>query len=212
MRLPRLLAVTAAATVALPAGAAAAPKPAPAQLAQSKRTSVFVEGDSLTVGAANGLRRKLAPHVRRVGIDAQVGRFTSTGLSRLARASRAERSRVWVLALGTNDGPNPQRLQQYVRRSLRMAGPGRDVVWLTIKRPGGYQRVNRMLRAMDARYDNLHVVDWARTVTRHPGLVGGDRVHGTSRGYEVRAQLIAEQALVLAQEPGASRTARTGVK
>lgn len=203
MRSSRVFATAVAATVAVPPMAAvAAPQPTPAQLsAQGKRTSVFVEGDSLTVGAANGLRRRLSPHVKRVGIDAQVGRFTATGLQRVSRASRAQHSRVWVLALGTNDGPSSYLLKQKVRRSLRMAGPHRDVVWVTIKRPGGYQGVNRMLRAMDARYDNLHVVDWARAVTRNPGLVGGDRVHGTARGYEVRAQLIADKALSLAQQP-----------
>ena len=202
MRFSRLVITAAAATVAVPpVSVAAAPQPTPAQLAaQGRRTSVFVEGDSLTVGAASGLRRRLGPHVKRVGIDAQVGRFTSTGLSRVARASRAQHSRVWVLALGTNDGPSASVLRRNVKRSLRMAGPDRDVVWLTIKRPGGYQRVNRELRRLDARYENLHVVDWARTVTRNPGLIGGDRVHGTARGYEVRAKLIADATLPLAQQ------------
>lgn len=202
MRFSRVVVTAAAATVAIPpVSAAAAPQPSPAQLAaQGRRTSVFVEGDSLTVGAANGLRRRLAPHVKRVGIDAQVGRFTSTGLSRVARASRAAHARVWVLALGTNDSPSPSRLRENVQRSLRMAGPDRDVVWLTIKRPGGYQRVNRELRRLDARYENLHVVDWAKSVNRDPGLIGGDRVHGTARGYEVRAQLIAEATVPLAQQ------------
>jgi lysophospholipase L1-like esterase len=107
---------------------------------------------------------------------------------------------VWVLALGTNDAPSPHNLRQHVRRSLRMAGPHRHVVWLTIKRPGGYHRVNRVLRAMDARYETLHVVDWARAVSRQPGLISGDRVHGTARGYEVRARLIADKTLALTRK------------
>lgn len=190
MRLFRLSSVALASVLAAtPAAAAPEPKPKP--------VSVFIEGDSLTVGAAGGLRQRLRPHVRNVQIDAQVGRFTSTGLSRVARASRAQHARVWVLALGTNDGPSPHRIKQHVLRSLRMAGPTRQVVWLTIKRPGGYKPVNKMLRAMDARYANLHVVDWAKTVTRYPGLISGDRVHGTSRGYQVRAKMIADATLAL---------------
>ncbi len=196
MRLFRIgTAALAGVLVVTPAAAAPESKPKP--------VNVFIEGDSLTVGAAGGLRQRLRPHVKKVKIDAQVGRFTSTGLSRVARASRAQHARVWVLALGTNDGPYPHQLRQHVLRSLRMAGPSRDVVWVTIKRPGGYRRVNTTLRAMDARYDNLHVVDWAKTVSRYPGLIGGDRVHGTTRGYQVRAKMIADATLAVVTARGA---------
>lgn len=174
---------------------------------QGKQTNVYVEGDSLTVGAAGPLRRKLDPDIKHLGIDAQVGRFTATGMSRLKHDARARHSKVWVLALGTNDGPNPAALKRQVARSLRMAGKDRDVIWLTIKRPGGYDRVNTMLRSMDAQYDNLHVVDWARVVSQHRGLIGGDGVHGTATGYAVRAKLIRDAALPLAQQlPQASTT------
>lgn len=185
----------------VPAGTVAAPASAATKAEQqrARHTSVYVQGDSLTVGASPRIKARLRHHVRSVGVDAQVGRFTATGMSRLAHDSRADRARVWVVALGTNDGPDAGRIKGYVLRSLRLAGPQREVVWVTLVRPGGYERVNRMLRALDRKADRLHVVDWARTVGRNPGLIGGDGVHGTTRGYRVRGDLIANTALRLAQ-------------
>ena len=166
---------------------------------QGKQTNVYVQGDSLTVGVSDPLRRQLGPDVKNLGIDAQVGRFTATGMNRLGHDNRARQSKVWVLALGTNDGPNPSALRKQVERSLRMAGQERQVIWLTIKRPGGYQPVNRMLKSLDDRHENLHVVDWAMTAHKHPGLISGDGVHATSHGYQRRARMIADAALPLAR-------------
>lgn len=171
-----------------------------AEKQRGQRTSVYVEGDSLTVGAGPVIKRKLRSNVQSVGVDAEVGRFTATGMSRLAQDRRAQRARIWVVALGTNDGPDPAALKRHVNRSLRMAGPNREVIWVTVVRPGGYNRVNRMLRATDRKADRLHVVDWARAVRRSPGLIGGDGVHGTARGYEVRGSMIASEALQLARQ------------
>jgi lysophospholipase L1-like esterase len=165
------------------------------------RTRVYVEGDSLTVGCAPAIRRTLRRHVRDVALDAAVGRFTDPGLSALARDPRARRARVWVVALGTNDGPDPRRIRNHVNRSLRLAGPRREVIWLTVRRPGGYGRVNRVLRSMDRRSDRLHLIDWAGITARHPGLLASDGVHATPRGYRIRGALIARTALFLARHP-----------
>lgn len=170
-----------------------------AEKAQARRTAVYVQGDSLTVGAGPYLQRTLRGDVKRVSVDAQVGRFTATGMHRLAQSGSARGSKVWVVALGTNDGPDPRALKRHVTRSLRLAGPRRDVIWLTVERPGGYGRVNRMLRQMDRGNDRLHVVDWAGYVHKHPSALAGDGVHATARGYQVRANMIAATALQLAQ-------------
>lgn len=185
----------------VPVAATAAPAAgvSPAALQRAQSTGVYVEGDSLTVGAADPLRRRLRHQVRDVGIDAEIGRFTATGMSRLAGDARAHRSRLWVVALGTNDSPDPARIRGFVRQSLRLAGPSRQVVWLTLVRPGGYGAVNTMLRRLDRRHDRLHVVDWARTVERTPGLIGADGVHATSHGYAVRGAMIAGTVVSLAR-------------
>lgn len=189
-------AALAALTTVPPAGAVT-----DAERQRGLRTGVFVEGDSLTVGSAAAIRRGLGRHVRSVGVDAAVGRFTGPGLADLASDPRARHSRIWVVALGTNDGPDARRIRGHVNRSLRLAGPEREVVWLTVRRPGGYDRVNRMLRRMDRRSDRLHLIDWARLTARNPRLLAGDGVHATAQGYRMRGQLIARTALYLARQP-----------
>lgn len=198
LRTPAVLAtaMAAAATPVLLGGPAHAASKA--EQAQGQRTDVYVQGDSLTVGAGPRIKQRLGKSVRSVSVDAQVGRFTSTGIKRLAQDPQAKRARVWVIALGTNDGPDARALKRHVRRSLALAGPERDVIWLTVQRPGGYQSVNRMLR-QSADNDRLHVIDWAKVTNDHPRLLSGDRVHATAHGYQVRGDMIAEKALELAQ-------------
>ena len=201
---PRTTALIAAALttiVAVPALSAPAHAASAAEKARAQKTNVYVQGDSLTVGAGPYLRRNLGKDVRTVAVDAEVGRFTATGMSRLASSGSAKRSKVWVVALGTNDGPDPQALKRHVVRSLQLAGPNRKVIWLTVERPGGYSRVNAMLRQLDRGQDRLHVVDWARHVHEHRGLLAGDGVHATATGYQVRAALIARTARTLAMQP-----------
>lgn len=166
---------------------------------RAQRTSVYVQGDSLTVGSGHAIRRKLRRNVNHVWVDAQIGRHTSTGLARTKYSRAARRSRVWVMALGTNDAPSTRTIRRQVRASLRASGKKRDVVWVTIQRPGQYGRVNRMLRSYAKSHRRLHIVDWAAQVKRNPWLLAGDRVHATPRGYEVRAAMIAKKARHLAR-------------
>lgn len=191
-----LISVVAAPTLAMPAAHAATP----GEKAQARSTSVYVQGDSLTVGAGPYIQRKLRGSVKNVSVDAEVGRFTSTGMKRLAHSPSAKRAGVWVVALGTNDGPDAGALKRHVKRSLALAGPNREVIWLTVQRPGPYNRVNAMLRQMGSTNPHLHVVDWARFVHQHPGLIGSDGVHATTQGYQVRGDMIADTALQLAQQ------------
>lgn len=191
-------AVATALTVGVVAPALAA---SPAELAEGRRSSVYVQGDSLTVGAGPHIKQQLRGNVKDVAVDAEVGRFTATGMHRLAQSGSAQRSKVWVVALGTNDAPDPGSLRHHVVRSLELAGPERQVVWLTVERPGPYGRVNTMLRRLDRQADRLTVVDWARHVHDHPGLIGGDGVHATASGYRIRGAMISETALRLARTP-----------
>jgi lysophospholipase L1-like esterase len=205
-----ITAATAGATLLTVAGigpAAATDAGTPRQMWQ--RTSVYVEGDSLTVGTAAPLRSMLGRKLRALGIDAQIGRNTGTGLSRLGGDPRARRADIWVVALGTNDGPDPHALARYVQRSMRMAGD-REVIWVTLRRPGGYGRVNTMLRTLDRRRERMHLVDWARRTQSRGGLIAGDGVHGTSTGYRMRARWIAAATLTAARERAARDSARAG--
>lgn len=195
--------VAAALTTALALSAVLGLVPSPAGAATAKErrvakhTKVYVQGDSLTVGSGPGITRRLTPSVRRVAVDAQVSRPTSVGVARTLSSAAARASRVWVIALGTNDAPSPSYIRAQIKRTLN-AGD-RQVIWVTIVRPGGYAKVNRMMRQQARKRPRLHVVDWARAVQQNRSLIGGDGVHATSYGYEVRAALIAAEARSLAQ-------------
>ena len=193
-----VVAIAAIAAIATPV-VAATDAAAMTDRQRAQRTNVYVQGDSLTVGSSQAIRRKLRRSVNRVWVDARIGRHASTGLARTKRSRAARRSRVWVMALGTNDAPSKGTVRRQVRQSLKASGKKRDVVWVTIQRPGKYGRVNRMLRRYAKSHPRLHIVDWARYVKRHPRLLARDRVHATHRGYDVRAAMIARKARHLAR-------------
>jgi lysophospholipase L1-like esterase len=160
-----------------------------------KSSKVFVVGDSLTVGAAPYLRRSLAPKVRSLTVDAQVGRFTGPGISKL-QTRQAKRAQIWVVALGTNDGPSSRQTRTNVKKVMRLAG-NRTVIWVNVVRPGGYGSVNRVLRSADNARGNLTVLDWAAVIRSKSSLLTGDRVHLTSYGYKIRAKLTKRAVLAL---------------
>ena len=174
-------------------GSAAEPTLPAVNVATSR---VFIEGDSLTVGAATALRRRLKAQVRSVHIDAKVGRHTGEGIAKL-RSTAAQRANIWVVALGTNDDPSSSQTKRNVSRVLRLAGKDRRVIWVNVVRPGGYARVNRALHDLDIHSEQLTVIDWAAVIRKKRDLLTGDRVHLTARGYRVRAEATRSAILAL---------------
>ena len=185
-----------------PASTQAAPaqpqSPALTSAQRAKRTKVYVQGDSLTVGSATDIRRLLKGRVKQVSVDARIGRHTTTGLSRTRASQSAKRARVWVMALGTNDAPSHRTVKKQMSQSLKMAGKQRQVIWVTLERPGNYERVNRMMRTFGARHPRLHIVDWAKETRKNRSILAGDRVHATHTGYRIRASMISRKAQELA--------------
>lgn len=175
-------------TAPAPAAMSAAPAPAAISAAPARTGSVFVEGDSLTVGSSSAIRLNLRSVFRRVTVDAQVGRNTPTGIARLRAARHA---RVWVVALGTNDAPNPGAMRRHVRTVLKRAGH-RQVLWVSVWRSPAYRKVNRMLTSLESREARLTVLRWDRFIRKHPRLLAADGVHLTPAGYQVRGRLIAD--------------------
>ncbi len=196
--------LAAAALLAPPVGLAE-PSVAPAAPAlltahQVRATSVYVVGDSLTVGTRPYLKAKLAKRVRRVTIRASIGETTSSGISQL-RSAAARHARVWVIALGTNDAPSAARTRSQVHRVMRMAKGKHRVVWVNVVRPGGYQRVNKALRGQDRRFHDLAVIDWSRFIAQHRRYLAGDGVHLNAAGYRKRGEVIASVVTNSARQP-----------
>ena len=79
-----------------------------------------------------------------------------------------------------------------------MVGPRGCAIWATIARPPvngvTYTAANRLLERIATDDPRLVIVPWAEQVAANPGLLGGDGVHATPAGYELRARLYAEAA------------------
>ncbi|MFN8185101.1 MAG: hypothetical protein U0R23_11815 [Candidatus Nanopelagicales bacterium] len=187
MRVGMLAVATALAASAVTLGpAAVSAAPAPTGM-------LFVEGDSLTVGSSSAIKANLRSEFRRITVDAQVGRNTPTGVSRLGAGRNAS---VWVVALGTNDAPSPTTMRRHVKTVLKRAGQ-RPVLWVSVWRSPAYKKVNRMLSAMDAKSTQLAVLRWDLYIRQHPRLLAGDRIHLTPAGYQVRGRMIADAVRAL---------------
>jgi lysophospholipase L1-like esterase len=171
--------------LACAAGSAA---PAPGR---SAARSLYIDGDSLAVGTGWYLSTFLPGWTLRGTVA--VSRHAYQGAVAVEeRALEGLLERVVVVDLGTNDDPSAvSRFRDYIRGVVRAAGPSRCVIWSTINRPPyngvSYSGYNDMLAALDARYRNLRVFDWAGLARAHPEWFGPDGVHPTTTGYKARA-------------------------
>jgi GDSL-like Lipase/Acylhydrolase family len=166
-----------------------------ASQSRSASRTLYVDGDSLSVGTGWYLPSYLRGWTLRA--TSAVSRHASDGAAAVEeRAREGLLERVVVVDLGTNDDPSAvTTFRGYVLGVLRAAGPSRCVIWSTINRPpyGGvsYDGYNSALRSLDARYRNMHVLDWAKLARSHPEWFGSDGVHPTSTGYRTRASGLA---------------------
>jgi lysophospholipase L1-like esterase len=155
--------------------------------------TLLVVGDSLTVGTKPYLSHFLPRW--RVRTEVSVSKQLREGPPTLRRYGR-RLPRVVFVNLGTNGDPRGVSLfVSTVRRTMKIAGPHRCVVWSTIVRPRvagrSYGGLNRALRDEAKRRRNLIVFRWARLARRHPGWFGPDHVHVTASAYRVRARAMA---------------------
>ena len=181
------VAITVGITALITLGAGSAPS------ASRSDHSVLDVGDSLSVGTSRYLRARLTGYritpVHDVGLHADdVVEIVATRASRLPR--------VLVVSAGTNDDPRlVSHFRARVERVASAAGTWRCVVWPNIVRPPAvgstYAGYNRALRSVATRHGNVHVVDWAALVRRHPSWLGADGVHVSPAGYRARATAIA---------------------
>jgi lysophospholipase L1-like esterase len=155
--------------------------------------SLYLDGDSLAVGAGLFLRGFLPGW--EIAAATGVSRHVSEGASAVrGRGTRLER--VLVLSLGTNDDPRAvSRFAGHVLEVLRAAGEHRCVIWTTIARPPyrgvSWDGYNEALRQLARRRTNLRLFDWAAIARAHPGWFGPDGVHPAPAGYRALAAALA---------------------
>ena len=173
------------------AGALALAVPAAPAAAETARPQVLVVGDSLAVGTEPFLAELLPGSD--LTWDARSGRTTPEGMQALRAALHAVTPQTVVVSLGTNDGSDPARFADRLRRTLAAIPPSACVVWASIIRPprkGAYLGLNRVLRARAQHDPRLSVVNWDAAVARGSVLLP-DGLHPDSTGYRYRSRLVA---------------------
>lgn len=153
---------------------------------------VLVIGDSLAVGTQPYLAPMLGD--RNLVADVRNGITTPQGMRMLRMSLRRTAPRTVVVSLGTNDGGDPRRFADRLRRTMALLASDTCVVWPTIIRPrrkGPYRPLNRMLHRLKKREPRLVVVDWEHAVKG--GAVSlPDGLHADQEGYRYRSTMIAD--------------------
>ena len=159
----------------------------PTSTTNSAVSSVFVLGDSLTVGSAPYIRKGYKGSPLSVTINAETSR-PSSDLGPLDSEAASSAS-LWIIALGTNDF-DAGDFKDSVRRAMNKAG-SRSVRWLNIynaSNPQQTSRINGALNDMAREYSNLIVIDFADRLNKEEH-VDSSGYHLTAAGYRARAKL-----------------------
>jgi len=146
---------------------------------------VFAVGDSVMLGA-----RKCLPQ-HGITADPKGNRQPYQGAAVLT-AIRTRLPHVVIVHLGTNAGISDADIDTI----MRIIGPSRLVVWVTLQLRNDYSRYryedssNQAIREVVLRYPNTRVADWNAYTEAHRGLVGGDGIHLTHTGCTAYAGLL----------------------
>ena len=155
-------------------------------------SDVIVVGDSLAVGTLPYLGPMLGG--RNIVAAAQNGITTPKGMSLLRRELRVVTPKTVIISLGTNDGSDPKRFADRVRRTMSLLPENACAVWATIIRPkrkGAYRGLNRVLHQAKRRDPRIVVVNWEYAV-KVGAVQLPDGLHADAAGYQYRSAMIAE--------------------
>lgn len=159
--------------------------------AQAADGDVLVVGDSLAVGTQPYLGPLLGD--RNLITDVRNGITTPQGMRLLRMSLRTVVPKTVVVSLGTNDGGDPGRFSNRLRRTLALLPFDTCVIWSTIIRPsrkGPYRPLNRVLHKLKRQDPRLVVVDWEHAVTEGAVYLP-DGLHADPAGYRYRSEMIA---------------------
>jgi len=153
---------------------------------------VLVVGDSLAVGTQPYLPELLTD--RTLISDVKSGITTPEGMRLLRMSLRTVSPTTVVFSLGSNDGADPSRFADRLRRTMALLPLHTCVVWSTIIRPprkGAYRGLNRVLHNLKRKDPRFVVVDWEHAVTGGAVFLP-DGLHADPDGYRYRSEMIAD--------------------
>jgi hypothetical protein len=157
----------------------------PAQNQGAFDGTVWVIGDSITVGASD----KFAVSHPDALVNAETGRRFDQGIRELTNMlDEGPAPDVLVFALGTNNGASPDQVSEVVA----LAADVDRILFVNVSVPRGWELdTNAALEQAAATFDNVTVVDWYATAADDASLVRSDGYHPNADGSLVWAALIA---------------------
>ena len=142
----------------------------------------YAVGDSVMLGARNDLQKS------GFGVDATESRQAYKGPSLLRKRGGRLPMNV-VVHLGTN-GTYPLAT---CKALVKAAGPDRRVFLVTVHVKRSWEKANNaVIRQCDAAFaaDRVHVIDWDKAASRHPGWLYADGIHLRPAGSAAFAALL----------------------
>lgn len=117
-------------------------------------------------------------------IDARVGRQFSAGVrdyAELLRYPGVQAIQTIILELGTNGPVTPQQVEQF----MQLAGPNRQVYWVTPSVPRPWQQeVLEVAHWAAHTYPNVHLIHWHQAAKGHTDWFWRDGVHPNWSGIQ----------------------------
>ena len=142
----------------------------------------YAIGDSVMLGARSDLQRS------GFGVDATESRQAYKGPSLLRKRGGRLPANV-VVHLGTN-GTYPLAT---CKALVKAAGPDRRVFLVTVHVDRSWEKANNaVIRQCDEAFaaDRVHVIDWDKAASRHPGWLYPDGIHLRPAGSAAFAALL----------------------
>ena len=162
------------------------PSVKPVAAIKRKTIPTVVFGDSVVLGARNGIKDALG----KVSIDAEVGRQPKVIAERIRKRRAEDRlGNTVVIHMGTNGTIREADLKSILDE---LSDRGRVVV-VNDRVPRVWMKPNnKTINALVPLYPNVRLADWAATSKGHKGWFAPDGVHLTKTGAQAFGKMISE--------------------
>ena len=163
-------------------------KPQQPKESVKEEQTMSVIADSVFLGASSSFQ-KLQPNAV---IDAKVSRQVRHGLDVAKKLNKKGKlGNTIILSLGTNSPFNPVTGQELID----YLGTDRNIYWVNAygKNLEFQEDVNKTIKDLADKNDNVHLISWAKEAKKHPGWFYQDGTHLNTKGQDGFAKFIWKQ-------------------
>jgi hypothetical protein len=168
------------------------PAPTTTTLPAAVDPRVFIIGDSVILGARDAIAFRLAVHGwSDVQFSAESFHTFNAGPVIDAAQAMGKIGDVVIVALGSNDGIDPNEFHAWIDGVMQHLQSVRRVYWVNLRQFRDWvTAANAEIDAAKLRYPNMRIIDWWARSTFDPGLVADDGLHLNDSGQAAMGDLI----------------------